>query len=466
MNWIVRLFIYFGIVTVCGPYFDNWTTTEKYLFLSDAYADVCSPTEQQGPRKNTYRCQEQQLRVNSLLSYGRMSEFLSSVFIGISVDCYGPRIVSCIGVILALISWVLLGYFPNYDATLKLSMILVGICTNSTLLPALTIERYTKEYKAQSLIYIGMSSSFTCFLIKGMERILYYELMDHRTLALGFIVFLIIPCLLFSIGAFPAGVLGEAPVEDEKMELSIFTRKTEMDQPEEENTLCQTSAVSVRGERTTQDTESGNSELSSLDGEEKWTFYGFLKAISRKTVILCTLYYAFNVVSLTYSQQALTISYRDNELVLEFTEYLLPLSFVLCLAFMVIYRFLRPITVIVIMSTLFALMHISSLFSGTCWGIVYAIFLSCIYSIYNTQVYIYLESRVSKVCYSSILGFLNTVGGLSILVNMGLMNYIRDYANIPKVYGALLVIRLVFLGIFGMIMLDPVLNVSSRENKR
>lgn len=473
MNWIVRLFVYFGIATISGPYFDNWTTTEKYLFLSDAYADVCSKVERAGPPKNTYRCEKQRLKVSDLLSYGRMPEFLTSVFIGIVIDCHGPRIVCFTGVIMALISWILLGYFPNYDATLKISMILMGTCTNATLLPALTIERYTKRYKAQAVVYMGMSSSFTCFIIKGMERLLYHGIMGHRALVLCFILTLIIPSLISSIFVYPNGVLSDAEQMEEDKNLTFtengsgYPKVMEGNSIPEENGNGQIDALSVRTDCALDDIESCKyqNELPLPSPREIWNFYGFLRSLKSKNVMLCTIYYALNIVSITYSQQALTMSYSKNALVLEVTEYLIPLSFVVCIIFMVVYKFVRPVTVLVIMAILFLLMHISSLCYGTGWGIAFAIFLSCIYSIYNTQVYVYLESRVSKAYYSSIIGFLNTVGGLSVFINMGLLHYIQNSENIQKVYAVLLAIRLVFLTIFTVMMLDPILHISNKFTK-
>ncbi|UKJ90632.1 major facilitator superfamily MFS-1 protein [Theileria orientalis] len=575
VGWIWKLFIYFLIVTFSGPFFDNWTTTEKFLFLSDAYAGKCKPSELVGPPTETFRCEEQQLAVNGLLSYARMAEFLSSVVIGISVDRFGPRIVAVLGVLLCIASWAFMCLLPKSGIMLKLSMFVIGVSMNSTLFPALTIERYTKRYKAQVLIFIGSSSSITCLLMKLLELVVVKTGVSPMTAGVYFILLLLIPSLICSYLFFPGDLkkdvyrIGQKnayiyptlrePIGSKGSETSnlsirppdtnLLVRSSSEDQAEAEvetgnaksyyaedldegmnEANDQNAAESVKQKETNvvydsdkayesqpvskfnklrQEDECPDSKdhetlgvltkRNSYEGDDQveltndnvldepnhhpvisnlsiskwasgrlsskwelgasvslekavfakgWTWRCFFKNLKSFEVILSVLYFCLNVVSLTYLQQSYDILYSHSDFLLLFLEYVLPFSFIPCLLFMIFAKFFTAFTLLLTVGTIWLMLNVCSLFQSYPAGILTAILLTVTYSIFNTHVYIYLESRVDKDYYASVIGFLNTVAGLSLIVNMLAISPMTDRKTILNINIAMLMLRVFFLSLF------------------
>nr|PVC52156.1 major facilitator superfamily MFS-1 protein [Theileria orientalis] len=575
VGWIAKLFIYFFIVTFSGPFFDNWTTTEKFLFLSDAYAGKCKPSELVGRPTETFRCEAQQLAVNGLLSYARMAEFLTSVVIGIGVDRFGPRIVSTLGVLLCIASWAFMCMFPKSGVMLKLSMLVIGVSINATLFPALTIERYTKRYKSEVLIFIGSSSSITCLVMKLLELLVVKTGISPMTAGFYFILLLLIPCFVCSYIFFPGNLkkdvnrIGQKDAhihthtrEESGLSRGSETSKLSMSQPDT-NLLVRSSHEDYREDEVevskdkayyTEDLDDITNEVhdqSLVDlikkkesnviydpgkdyethaennfnklsqGEEsphgkpnepwavltkrnsleenqveltnsnmvdesndnpvisnlsiskwesskhnsrwdlgayaswekgahakRWTWRSFLKNLYSFEVVLSVLYFCLNVVSLTYAQQSYDILYSHIGSLLLLIEYVLPFSFIPCVLFMVFAKFFTAFTLLLTVGTIWLVLSLCSLFQSYTAGILNAILLTVTYSIYNTHMYIYLEAKVDKDYYASVLGFLNTVAGLSMLINVFAISPMTDRRTILNINISMLVLRVVFLGLF------------------
>uniref|UniRef100_A0A3B0N515 Major Facilitator Superfamily, putative n=1 Tax=Theileria annulata TaxID=5874 RepID=A0A3B0N515_THEAN len=501
-RFLFKTIVYFLIATITGPFFDNWTTTEKFLFQSDAYVSKCVESDIVGPPTDTFRCEKQQIAISSLLSYARMFEFASSVTTGILVDYLGPRIVAIVGVFMCILSWIFLVIFPKSGTMLRISMILIGLTSNATLFPALTIERYSKNRKSQVMIFVGSSSSFTCLLIKLVELVARKTPMSPKMVGLLFIFVFLLPCLVGSFLFFPDNLNNDAkrylqyeeglerdteeclkPVEEEveglhynelarqvsvisllhtksysrKIDKSRFKRpeSTEIKSAQNESLeITKKISLDINPCSVIVTEESSKENLPTEETGEtkpKWNFKGFLKALNSVEVIVCTLYFSLNVVSITYSQQSYTIIYSSNSFLLAFAEYVLPFSFIPCIIFIFITRCISPYTLIMGIGVIWALMQLCSMFYDYTAGIFIVIFFNICYSIYNTQVYIYIESVVNKDYYSSILGFLNTMGGVSLLVNMFIISPLTDKSVITNINIALLFLRILFLFIFTFI---------------
>ncbi|UKK01839.1 major facilitator superfamily MFS-1 protein [Theileria orientalis] len=574
VGWIAKLFVYFLVVTICGPFFDNWTTTVKFLFLSDAYAGKCRPSELVGPPTETFRCEAQQLAVNGLLSYARMAEFLSSVVIGIGVDRFGPRIVAIVGVLMCIASWAFMCLFPKSGIMLKLSMFVIGVSINATLFPALTIERYTKRYKSQVLIFIGSSSSITCLMMKLLELVVVKTGLSPMTVGFYFILLFLIPCFICSYFFFPgnlnkdvnrigqkdayiyptlreaiginrgyensnlrisppdANLLVASSNEDPEKEVNIDKAKSyytedldevtnevhdknvvdlikqketnvvyysgkdyesdpvsKLNKISYENEYPDSKEHELRGVLTKRNSFEGDDQLdfmnrnmadvsnyspvisnlstkwssnrhngkwepgASLSWERAvyakgWTWKGFLKNLYSFEVILSLFYFCLNVVSLTYAQQSYDIIYSHTGFLLQFIEYVLPFSFIPCVLFMVFTKFFTAFALVLTVGTIWFMLNLCSLFQSYTAGILTAIFLTVTYSIYNTHIYIYLESKVEKDYYASVLGLLNTVAGLSMLINILGIAPMTDSKTILNTNISMLVLRVVFLGLF------------------
>ncbi|EAN32955.1 putative integral membrane protein [Theileria parva strain Muguga] len=513
-RFLLKTTIYFLIATITGPFFDNWTTTEKFLFQSDAYTSKCDESDIVGPPTDTFRCEKQQIAISSLLSYARMFEFASSVTTGIFVDYFGPRIVAIGGVFLCTLSWIFLVMFPKSGAMLRIAMILIGLTSNATLFPALTIERYTKKYKPQVMIFVGSSSSFTCFVIKLVELAARKTPMSPKMVGLVFIFVFLLPCLIGSFLFFPDNLNDDAkrylkyeegregdteeclePDTDEseglkynelskqvsvislahsrsyssksgrssgKLSKSVESRSSHSKSVGSKASQSKSCEITKRNSfnsnvgsiMVSDENMKENMETEELaETKSRWTFKGFLQELKSVEVILSTLYFSLNVISITYSQQSYTIIYSADSFLLQFAEYVLPFSFIPCILFMFITRCISPYTLIMGIGVIWALMQLCSMFYDYTAGIFIVIFFNICYSIYNTQVYIYIESVVNKDYYSSVLGFLNTMGGFSLLLNIFLISPITDKNVIWTINLTLLVLRVLFLFVFTFIFL-------------
>ncbi|KAK2195450.1 bifunctional Major facilitator superfamily/MFS transporter superfamily [Babesia duncani] len=352
-----------------GPYYDNWTSTEKYFYLCDVCANECDERYSWIPASDTYRCFKQQIAISNLLPVARIAELVSSFFIGVLMDYIGPRITVCLGLVIRGVAYLLLGYLPLNQSAVYISVFLAGFTTNFIFFPALTASLYIPKYRAEVMILIGMSSSFCGFLMKGQMELVLRGLVTNFQVCLVYAFVILICFLIVAVIYMPMKLKIPQVIDDETRE----------PQPKKD-----------------------------------WRIEGLLSALSSSKVITCCLYYPVNFAALTILQQSLTICFGNSPLVMQVSEFALPMSFLSCLLVMAVYRVVSPLFIIIAINVLSILAHGLIQVTGAASGITTSILISISYSVCNSKIYNYMETVLDETYFGTIVGLLNTLAGLAI----------------------------------------------------
>ncbi|CDR94002.1 hypothetical protein, conserved [Babesia bigemina] len=203
VHWVTRLLIYSIIATFVGPFYDNWSSTEKYLYRQGAYIDACVTAPPESAVQDTWYCEEQRQKLSLLLPISRVAECFLSVVIGIFMDHVGPRLTAVVGVVLRVIGWTLMGFAVSAKGGLIAAFFITGLSTNFIVFPALTIGMYNERFRYVSVLVIGMLGGFASMLMKLKLMMLEYELLTPQQLNYQYTIVFIIPSLLLCIFFMP-----------------------------------------------------------------------------------------------------------------------------------------------------------------------------------------------------------------------------------------------------------------------
>ncbi|UKK01841.2 major facilitator superfamily MFS-1 protein [Theileria orientalis] len=164
IRFLYRCGLYFIISMLISPYYDGWSSTAKYLISEGVFSKYCSNTIERSRLSGLGPiCDDQAFNVGKLLSFYRISEFLSSIFTGFFMDNCGPKLTIIIAIVLRMLSWLLVPLFPNITGVIILSCILCGIASNGVAFPVFTIAQYTKSFYNPAMISISISLCFGTF---------------------------------------------------------------------------------------------------------------------------------------------------------------------------------------------------------------------------------------------------------------------------------------------------------------
>ncbi|ORM40921.1 uncharacterized protein BXIN_1749 [Babesia sp. Xinjiang] len=449
VHWLTRLFIYCVIATVVGPFYDNWTTMEKWLYREGAYVDLCTDIPQPAPVQVTWHCEEQQVWVSMLLPISRMSECIMSIGIGIFMDFVGPRITTVVGVLLRTIGWILMCFAVRAPGGLVTAFFLLGVSTNFVIFPCLTIGMYTKKYRYIAVLHIGMCSCFSSMLIKLKLILLESGGLTASQINYLYTFLCIVPTLVMCILFMPLKL--KEPEEDKEP-----VRAAEPVTSNEGASVADYSYSDRVGAGLSDTVSYDDIKVCNVDGSVAvpsdddctWTLGGFFRVLSSKEVFVCLFYFAFNFSSITYVQQTFSLVHRDDASLLTLNEYMVPLAVVPCLLFAVLYMYWDPIWILIFMNTMGLLMHLLEMTHGRTVGVLLSIALVMAYSILNTQVYNYLESLFHKTYLGSIVGALNGMCGLWMLIQMFVLQYRTSPQEILETSGIMAALRACFLAPF------------------
>ncbi|GFE54980.1 major facilitator superfamily protein MFS-1 [Babesia ovis] len=437
IGWLTRLALYCVISTLIGPFYDNWTTLEKWLYREGAYIDSCKDVPDVYPFPETWYCAEQQSKVSGLLPISRIAECSMSVFIGIFMDFFGPRITAVFGTILRIIGWTLMSFAVHAPGGLVISFLLMGLTTNFIVFPCLTIGMYTRKYRHIAVLLIGMCSCFASMMMKVKLIVLQTGVLTAKQVNYLYTIVFMLPCLGASILFMPDRL---KEVDDEPEPMESVTTKKELDKAEssiDAPKMDNGDMVDIKSDTT--------SPITEVDPGSKWTLRGYIEVLSTKEVFVCLWYFAFNFSSITYVQQTYGLVHRDDAFLLELNEYMIPLGIIPCLIFAVLYMYIEPIYILIFMNTMGILMHLFVMASGRVIGILLSFSLVMTYSILNTQVYNYLERLFHETYLGSIVGALNGMCGIWMLIQMFVLQHKTSPSEINVVTGIMALLRGLFL---------------------
>lgn len=396
------------------------------LVRMGVYENVCTPEQIAAGAFDETKCPEQHIKISGLLSVFRITEFVTSMGLGVFMDVVGPKICIIVGIVLRIASWLLLSNFPRVNWVMITGCVLTGLTVNAIIFPVYTIGRYWVAYQDIGMCVISVCLSLGCF----------YTLLVNMTLD-------IMPTV--SIGGFIALKLIITHVPMLAMSVFIFPNNIIKDI---ESNLTDSMAAKNR-EMNIKD-ENGD--------EEPWKIKTFISYVVNPEVLAITLVFILNCISLTFAQESFTQVYENDKFAEKFNSIMLPLSSVFSFIFMWVINMFGVVVVIFGMNLVSVLMHLFLLFRGTWASIIVSICISVTFSGFITFFFIFLEKIVDIKYSGSIKGYLTTVAGISLAINIALNSILANHQAIAICQIAFIVAR--------VLMILPLVWLLRKERKR
>ncbi|SBT75323.1 major facilitator superfamily-related transporter, putative [Plasmodium ovale] len=143
-------------ITTCVGIFFNWISLSDFFYHGNVYIDQCSDWESGGPdhshykhsSNETYRCEEQDKKVQALYPIILCSNFIMSAVSGTFFDYFGPKVTALIGHGFNIIAWVLIGLqggeinssrHSNGNSAIILGAVFLGLSCDSAYIPILSL---------------------------------------------------------------------------------------------------------------------------------------------------------------------------------------------------------------------------------------------------------------------------------------------------------------------------------------
>lgn len=159
------LLIFFCIYTfICGcPYWGWGNGIQDLLNKSGAFSSYCNdPNVNYKIEFNQPTCPERDKSVGNFYTIAFACHFISSAFVGITLDKIGPKITSFIGLSFAALSWILLAF--SDDAKFNayyVSAAFMGISADACYLPLLTISNLFPQNESFIMSVLGSVRSLS-----------------------------------------------------------------------------------------------------------------------------------------------------------------------------------------------------------------------------------------------------------------------------------------------------------------
>lgn len=433
----IRLLIYFVLLIFTGPYFGNWSTTEKYLCRINVYANECSLMERLGPSSDSFRCSAQRFMIAKLGSIIRLSVFTVGFPLGFLLDTLGPKITFLIGMSMRVASWVIFSIEGVSNVLIVLSSVLLGLSRNAIAYPTLTIYMYTTSFKEFATTLIGIGITLAGLYIVALERLM--GLIDPNPYMFTLVSALAthIPCLVIGLVIFP----WKSPPS--KIRKTIKTRKKSVD------SFCS----SKSDEQSKQDdedieivTDAGNIHHEIVMDEKEWNRGMFFRYVTSMEYLITCPYFVLNFLDFFFVQLMFSTMYGQFRGVIVLNEYLTSFSFILTFLIGFLYKTVKPLTIIIVMNVFAIINHFISLGTGKIAGTFSSITLIAYGSVLFTQMNIYVQSTFNSKYFGSLIGTINTLSGFVLFINILLVSIVEKYNCINYIHVAMVVIRVLFLG--------------------
>lgn len=430
LNLVTRLIFYSAMLIFLSPYYDGWSPTARYLVREGVYESECTSAQLAiVRRKGEPKCESQAYKISMLLSFYRISEFLTSVFIGIFMDNSGPRLTVLISIFLRILSWVLIPIYYANGPVIMLCCILCGMTSNGLSFPVYTLSQYTDKFYNFCMIVISIAISVGTIYSVVLNCI--YDLFPNASsYAIIYIKLAVthLPFMVLSFFIFPDNL-----VEDVKKNRAEKKPPKSVEAPNSKGKeLLNVSEV---------DAESSSSTY--VSEKDEWKFSEFLKLVSRLDIVILSLSAMVSVVSLTFAQESFPIIYSGKSVAMTINEILVPLSFVFSLASVWFLNKFGAVPVILFLNVVSSIMHIALVFTSLPSSIIASVIMSLGYSLFVTQYYIYLDKEVPLTYCGSIKGCLVTSIGIALLSNIGLNLLARTLGSSRGIHIAFCIARLI-----------------------
>ncbi|SOV10099.1 transporter, putative [Plasmodium gaboni] len=126
------------IITCVGIFF-NWISLSDFFFHGNVYINDCNNIYEASEYKRTYKCEEQDKKVQALYPIILCSNFIMSAISGTFFDYFGPKITALFGHVCNIISWILIGLQKENSNIIIFGSIFLGLSSDCSFIPLLSL---------------------------------------------------------------------------------------------------------------------------------------------------------------------------------------------------------------------------------------------------------------------------------------------------------------------------------------
>lgn len=413
LPWPLRLGFYSFTIVLIGSYYDSWSTTSGTLVRMGVYENLCTEQEICDGEFAKAKCPEQQAKIAGLLSVFRITEFTSSMAIGVFLDVVGPKICIIIGIVLRMCAWLILSLFPRTPWIMIIACLTTGLSHNAVVFPVYTIGRYWLAYQDIGFCVISISLGVGCFYTFVVNNIM--DAIPNLNVPLFIAIKLTIthlPLLIISAFIFPNNIVKDIR-ENLTESMALKNREKNLEEVVEDT--------------------------------GPWKLKNFLSYVILPEILVIAVIFIHNCVSLTFAQETFTQVYENDKFAENFNSVMLPAAALFSLMFMWIINRFGVMIVIVSVNCVSVMMHISLLFSSTTASIFATIGITVTISGFITFFYILLEKLVEIKYSGSIKGYVTTAAGISLVINPALNEIVKSRESIKICQSVFIFLRTLVL---------------------
>ncbi|VWU50021.1 novel putative transporter 1 [Hepatocystis sp. ex Piliocolobus tephrosceles] len=192
---LIIIFIYTSVSA--SIYFD-WTSVRSLLLNVGKYKDL-----NLGPITDV-KTSPQYIKINSLHPITLATHFTMSAFCGILYDHMGPKFTAILGQTFNIISWILLSLDVKTIDTTLIGFIFMGLGADTAFIPILTIANLYPDASTFILTVVGAAASLSFAIPTTLNAIRdKYTNLPFSYICYGYILFILVPCLLIAIFCLP-----------------------------------------------------------------------------------------------------------------------------------------------------------------------------------------------------------------------------------------------------------------------
>lgn len=139
-RYMVFTLFCFYIISCVGIFF-NWISLSDFFFHGNVYINHCDNIYEPSAyeHKRTYKCEEQDKKVQALYPIILCSNFIMSAISGTFFDYFGPKITALFGHVCNIISWILIGLQKGNSNIIILGAIFLGLSSDCSFIPLLNL---------------------------------------------------------------------------------------------------------------------------------------------------------------------------------------------------------------------------------------------------------------------------------------------------------------------------------------
>ncbi|SBS80048.1 novel putative transporter 1, putative [Plasmodium ovale] len=439
-------------------------------------------------------------KINNLYPVTLAIHFTMSVFCGFLYDHIGPKYTAMIGQLFNIICWIFLSIDSTNVDTTFIGFIFLGLGADTAFIPVLTVSNLYPDASTFILTVVGAAASLS-YAVPATLNIIFnkYPNISFTTICYGYILLILVPCLLIAVFLLPLkpfkgldyylekdnekvkfcededGKLSKSLMEDDVemqrisdkggrsgdsggsggssggRKQSRTSKKTRKEKREASNTLSVHAAgINSEGTKSTVNddtivnekrTDSSKSIIESEDFHKRSIILFFNILVSYPGICVIIYFILFNISTVFYGMITDTYFSYDRSII-NVINILMPISCIPCIIFGRFINKYGAAVIIILMNAFSALMHLTALIKHRIAGLVSAFLYMCITSIYTSQIYCFIQNSFPSIVFGKLLGFASLCGGLFSLLCEKLYDNItsKDGASIDPTNVVLLLV--------------------------